>query len=205
MGIIIDVIIIAIVVLSAFLAYRRGLAVLAINLCAFVISIVAVGILYYPISSLIINTTSIDETIENAIYEKANEHIQSDGEYTSQIIEVAKSGMLPETAKMLSINIVRGLVMVVLFVAIRVALIFVKGLANIITKLPIINQFNKLGGAVYGALRGIVIIYVALLILQLPAKMNPNNIVYKNVQESFVGKTMYENNIFNYFFKVIEK
>lgn len=205
MGIIIDVIIIAIVVLSAFFAYRRGLAVLAINLCAFVISIVAVGILYYPISSLIINTTSIDETIENAIYEKANEHIQSDGEYTSQIIEVAKSGMLPETAKMLSINIVRGLVMVVLFVAIRVALIFVKGLANIITKLPIINQFNKLGGAVYGALRGIVIIYVALLILQLPAKMNSNNIVYKNIQESFVGKTMYENNVFNYFFNVIEK
>ncbi len=72
MGIVVDGIIIGIVGLSTFLAYRKGLVKLAIGLCAFVISLVITFVLYQPISNLVINVTSIDESIEDTIYEKAN-------------------------------------------------------------------------------------------------------------------------------------
>ena len=65
MGVIVDLIIIAIVALSTYLAYKKGLVALAIKLCAVVISIVITLLLYKPVSNLIINTTSIDETIQN--------------------------------------------------------------------------------------------------------------------------------------------
>ena len=71
MGIIVDLIIIGIVLLSTFLAYRKGMVKLAIGLCAFVISIVVTFVLYTPIANLVINVTSIDEAIEDIIYEKA--------------------------------------------------------------------------------------------------------------------------------------
>lgn len=197
MGIIVDLIIIGIVLLSTFLAYKKGLVKLAIGLCAFVISIVITFVLYQPISNFIINSTQIDETIKNSIYEKANEAMQED----NQLLETAKNGMLPEVARNLSINIVRGGTMVVLFVAIQIALKFVTVLADAIAKLPIIDQINKTGGTIYGALRGILIVYVILLVLAIPGQINPNNIANESVEKSSLGKVMYQNNILNVFFK----
>lgn len=203
MGFIVDFVIIAIVVISTFLAYRKGLVKLAIGLCAFVISIVVTFILYYPISNLVINVTGIDEAIEDAIYEKANDVIKEGSQeegLTNQMLETAKNEMLPETARNLSINIVRGGVMVVLFIAIRIGLKFITAIADAIAKLPIIDQINKTSGMIYGVIRGILIVYVALLILGIPGKINPNNRWNESIDQSFLGKTMYQNNLLNVFF-----
>lgn len=205
MGIVVDLMIIGIVLLSTFLAYRKGMVKLAIGLCAFVISIVVTFVLYRPIANLIINVTSIDEAIEDTIYEKANDILKDEEDtaqdnLTSQIVEDAKNEMLPETARALAVNIVRGGVMIVLFIAIRIALIFVTVLADAIAKLPIINQINKTTGMLYGVIRGILVVYVALLILTIPGKMNPNNFLNSSVEQSILGKVMYENNVLNVFF-----
>ena len=75
--------------------------------------------------------------------------------------------MLPETARNLSISIVQGLVILLLYIGLRLALRFVTALANFVAKLPILKQCNKLGGAIYGILRGLLITYMALLIINL--------------------------------------
>ena len=72
MGIVVDLIIIAIIALSAFLGYRKGFVVLAIKLCAFLIAIAVTFVIYKPVANVVINVTGIDETIENAILEEAN-------------------------------------------------------------------------------------------------------------------------------------
>ena len=204
MGIVVDLIIIGIVLLSTFLAYRKGMVKLAIGLCAFVISIVVTFVLYTPIANLVINVTSIDEAIEDMIYEKANDILKNEDttqdQLTSQIVEDAKNEMLPETARTLAVSIVKGSVMVVLFVAIRIALIFVTVLADAIAKLPIINQINKTTGMIYGVIRGILIVYVMLLVLAIPGKINSQNALNTSVEQSILGKVMYENNVLNVFF-----
>ncbi len=201
MGIVVDLIIIGIIVLSTFLAYQKGLVKLAIGLCAFAISIVVTVILYQPISNLVIHVTAIDETIENAIYEKANEVMQNEqNKAANQVIETTKNEMLPQTARTLAVNIVRGGVMIVLFIAIRIALRFITALADAVAKLPILAQLNKTGGIIYGLARGFLIIYVALLILGIPRQINPNNAVTTSIDQSFLGKTMEENNLLNVFF-----
>lgn len=203
MGIIVDIILIAFLILSIFLGYKKGLAALAIKLCAFIIAIVITFILYRPIGNLIINTTSIDESIEDSIYNKVTEMIQKDdnNELTSDLIESAKQGMLPEASRELAINVVYGGTLIILFVIIRIALIFVSALANLIAKLPIIKQFNELGGAVYGLLRGVIILYAILLIISFVGELSPKNMATQAINESTIGKIMYENNIFNVFFK----
>lgn len=203
MGIIVDLIIIAIVLLSTILAYRKGFVSLAISLCSFVIAIILTLVLYQPVSNLVINTTGIDETIENAIYEKANDIMEENNEDNigGQIVETAKNEMLPQTSRTIAINIVRAGVMIILIVAIKLALRFVNAIANLITKLPIINQINKAGGMVYGIFRGIIIVYAVLLVLTIPGQINPKNKANQSVDQSFLGKTMYQNNILNVFFK----
>ena len=71
MGILVDVIIIALVVLSTFLAYKKGLVAQAIKLCAVIIAVIATLLFYRPVANFIINNTDIDETIQNSIYERA--------------------------------------------------------------------------------------------------------------------------------------
>ncbi len=166
MGIVVDVIIVAIILLSTFLAYRKGLVKLAIGLVAFIVAVVLTVILYQPISNLIINGTGIDEMIEDAIYEKANDIMKEDEEdsLTGEIIEQAKNEMLPETARTLAVNIVRGGVIIILFLGIRIGLKFVTFIADLVAKLPILDQINKAGGLIYGILRGVLIVYALLLI-----------------------------------------
>lgn len=200
MGIIIDLIIIAFILLSIFLGYRKGLVSLAIGACTFIIALVVTLILYKPVGNLVINTTGIDEMIQNTILEKVNDVIAEDSETSNQLIESAKNGLLPETSKTLANNIVYGGVMLILFIGAKIALRLVKAIANLIAKLPIISQFNKLGGALYGLLRGALLVYVVLMIIAIIGTVNPKNVVHKNLNESTLGKTMYENNILNMFF-----
>ena len=202
MGVIVDLIIIAIVALSTYLAYKKGLVALAIKLCAVVISIVITLLLYKPVSNLIINTTSIDETIQNAILEKATDVIRQEEEsdLSNEVIDFAKDGVLDVKARELSIQIVNTGVIIILFLIIKFLLRFVTVIANKITKLPIINQFNKAGGLIYGLLRGIIIVYIALLLIGFAGQINQNNKLHKSINESTLGKMMYENNVLNMLF-----
>ena len=200
MSIIVDLIIVAIILLSAFLAYRKGLVTLAVQLVAVIIAVVLTLILYKPVSNLIINVTGIDEMIQNAILEEANDIMTNEGNGANQIVETIQNNMLPETARTISINIIEGAVILILYVLIRIILRFVTAIANAVSKLPILNQFNKLGGVIYGILRGLLIVYILLLLVNLSGEIEPQNQVYTSVESSYVGKMMNENNILDILF-----
>lgn len=201
MNIVVDIIIILIVLISALLAYRKGLMSLAVQLLATIISILIIIVIYKPVSNFIINTTGIDEYIQNGILEKVTDIVEQDQENNNQIVETIEKGMLPETARSLSINIVQGGVILILYILLRIGLKFVTGLVNIVARVPIIKQINKLGGVIYGIARGILLVYVILLLINLSGNINANNKAYTAVESSTVGKFMNENNIIAMVFK----
>ena len=205
MGIVVDFIIVAIILLSTFLAYRKGLITLAIQLVAVVIAIVLTLLLYKPVSNVIINGTGIDETIQNAILEEANDIMTNEEKGANQVVETIQNNMLPETARTISINIIEGTVILVLYVVIRIALKFVTAIANLVSKLPVLNQLNQLGGIIYGILRGVLIVYVILLLVNLSGEIEPQNQVYTAVEESYIGKIMNENNILDILFSNVSE
>ena len=201
MNFVVDIIIVLIIVISALLAYRKGLISLSVQLLATIISILIIIVIYKPVSNLIINTTGIDEYIQNGILEKVTDVVEQDKENNNQIVETIENGMLPETARNLSIDIVQGGVILILYILLRIALRFVTGLVNIVAKVPIINQINKLGGVLYGIIRGLLLVYVILLFVNLSGNINSNNTVYKSVESSTLGKFMNENNLIAMVFK----
>ena len=201
MGIVVDIIIVAIIALSTFLAYRKGLITLAIQLVAVIIAVVLTLVLYKPVSNLIINVTGIDEMIQDAILEEANDIMTNGEENANQVVETIQNNMLPETARTISINIIQGAVILILCVVIRLILRFVTALANLVAKLPILHQFNKLGGIIYGILRGLLIVYILLLLVNVSGEIDPKNNVYTTVEESYIGKIMNENNVLSILFE----
>ena len=204
MGIIIDLVIIVIILLSTYLAYKKGLISLAVQLIAIIISLAITLVLYKPVTNAVVNVTNIDETIQDAILKKANTMISENNEKSDKIIETIQSNMLPETAEVIAVNIIQGAVIIILYIVGRVILRFVSIIANIVSKIPIISQINKTGGIIYGLLRGIIIVYAILLIINLSGTINPQNPVYTDLEESYIGKTMATNNILNVLFNKIK-
>ena len=161
-------------------------------------------ILYRPIANLIIENTQIDENIQKVISENVTNIIENEENQESknsiQIIEQAKNGMLDEASKELAINIIYAATMILLYIVLRILLIFISFIANGIASLPILKQFNKAGGIIYGILRGVLITYVCLMLIGVFANIYPRNPVYSELEKSYLGKMMYENNILNIFF-----
>lgn len=200
MGIIIDIIILLIILISTYLGYRKGLVSLAVSFIAFIAAIIITVVLYRPIGNLIINNTKFDENLQTTIQEKVEDIVTKDEEgnkTTNGLVESAKQGVLPSAARTIAVNVIYGITMIVLFIVARLALLLINLLADTIAKLPILNQFNKAGGILYGLLRGLIITYLIVMIINLIIVFNPNGLVGKVVQQTFLTKTISEYNVLN--------
>ena len=212
MGIILDIIILSILVLSLIFGYKKGLIGVAFNLCAFLVAIIITWILYAPITSLVINNTEIDDGIRNTIIQKGvikedEEHIEDSKEkkdnmvdqyiqkYVTEPVTQTANNVVEDTAKVVSEKVVAIGVAIVLFIVVRIGLILLKFVAEAIAKLPIIKQFNKTGGLIYGAIRGMFIIYIFLAILFFIMSINNSGMIASMINSSIISKMLYENNL----------
>lgn len=199
---ILDLVLITIIALSTFLGYRKGFINLSVKLLAFIIAIVATFILITPLTNLVINVTSVDETIENTIIENVNEviDVNTDNEIMQELIESATNGLLPKKAEEISISVIKVAVGIIIFVGVRVGLGFVTFLANLVAKIPVIKEINKAGGVIYGLVRGVLIIYLAMLLINVTTLLNNQSTIIEKINESSIAKVMYEHNPINIVF-----
>ena len=202
MGIVIDIILVLIVALSAFLGYKKGLVELGAKLFAGIIAIVITLIIYKPVGNIVIKNTSIDEKIENTILEKTTNVIDenskiSDNKYiqdaSDNAVSQVKEEVLPEQARNIAVNVVYGATALILFIISKIVLSIVISLANAVASLTILKQFNEIGGFLYGLVRGAIISFVLILVIGTVAKLNPNGSLSKNVESTYLLKEVYDN------------
>ncbi len=212
MFLIVDLVIIAIFALCIFLGYKKGLAGCLIKVLAFFIALAVSIVLFKPASAIVTSTTQVDENIQSSIVEvfekeDAKDDKQKDEkekqspimEYISDKAEEAtaekKKEIVNNAAKEISIKIIDVLCFIAIFIAVRIALIFVKALADLITKLPIIKQCDKIGGVVYGILQGFVIVFIALALITFISTMINQLTILELVNQSYIGSILNSNNI----------
>ena len=70
-----------------------------------------------------------------------------------------------------------------------------KLVSRIFTKIPVIEQINALGGMIVGTVEGIIIVYVIFGVVSLISPMLTNTAIVDNINSSFFGKMMYNNNV----------
>ena len=209
MSVVVDLIVIGIIAICIFFGYRKGLIGVLFTILSFIIALIIALILYKPISNAIITNTEIDENIQNTIMEKVlssktEENITTEqANNTSQIVvdyinsytnEVKNVGT-EIVAKNLAETTIRIVVLILLLIVTRIKLFFFKAVFTIIAKIPIIKQVNKLGGILYGVIKGLFIIYVILAILSLLAPMISDVEIFKAINNSFIAGYMYNNNL----------
>lgn len=192
MGIIIDIILIAIILLSAFLGYKKGLVKLGAKLFAGLIAIIITIVIYKPVSEMIINNTSLDEKIQSTIIQNATNIINENQQTQNSITNQLENNILPQQAEDIAKNVVRVITAVVLFIGVKIILSIIISLLDFVASLPILKEFNEIGGIVYGLVRGILIVGVCILLLGAYTKVNPENKLNSEVQNSHLTKIIYE-------------
>ena len=213
MQFIIDLIVIGIIFLSTFLGYRKGLIGVAFKIASFIIAIIITLILFKPISNDIINNTEFAQTIENTIVQKLstaeieNGQIKQENSNLPEVIvnyinvglqdtvNEAKDSIVKIVARNLAETIIDIIVIIGLFIITRLLLLFAKAILEAISEIPIIKQFNKAGGILYGILRGLLLIYLTLAIISLILPMLDKTAILNIINNSILTKILYNNNI----------
>lgn len=188
MGIVLDLIIVLLLVINIIIGYKKGLVEVVFNICAFIIALVVALILYKPVSNIVVKNTNIYGKIRETIVNNNIEEEQS-------IVKDVQNKTKEQLADVISIKAVNIIVAIVLFIIARIAVILLKTVLIGIAEIPIIKQFNQIGGIGYGILKGFLLIYILVTLLFFVNAIVGNNKVSAIVEESFITKVLYENNI----------
>ena len=207
MGIILDIILVAIIALNIFICYKKGLVKLAVGLIAVAAAIILALILYKPVSNLIIENTEIDENIEQAIINNFSGDTQENEEvryvsvldylqkYVDDAVNKTQTEIVTQTAGMMAVKIINVVVLIGIFIIVRAVLVLLTFISDIITSLPILKQFNEVGGILYGVIKSLLIVYVILAIAFFIVYVTGNTTVADAISGSFVTKFFYEHNL----------
>ena len=214
MGIVFDIIIVAIIALNIFVCYKKGLVKLAVGLIAVLAAVVLSIVLYKPISNAIIKNTDIDEKIENVIIDNFSAETNGNAEvryvgiidylekYVDDAVNKTQNEIVYETAGTMAVRFINIAVILIIFLITRIVLLALTFISDIITSLPILKQFNEVGGILYGIIKALLIVYVVLAIAFFVVYITGNTAVSEAISGSYITKFFYEHNlILNILFK----
>lgn len=201
MNFIIDLCILIIIALSTFIGFKKGFIKVAFRLISFILALIIALVLYKPVSNFINNYTPIPNKIESKIESRIS---SSNKEETNNLVANYYKNIRNISTTVIAKNITNSIVnissILIVFLLSRLLLMFLRISTDLIAKLPLIKQFNHIGGFIYGLLAGFFIIYLIFTIITLLAPIIDLNNIIKLINSSIIANIMYNNNILFMFF-----
>ncbi len=201
MSFIIDLCILMIIALSTFIGFKKGFIKVAFRLISFILALIIALVLYKPVSNFINNYTPIPNKIESKIESRIS---SSNKEETNNLVANYYKNIRNISTNVIAKNITNSIVnissILIVFLLSRLILMFLRISTDLIAKLPLIKQFNHIGGFIYGLLAGFFIIYLIFTIITLLAPIIDLNNIIKPINSSIIANIMYNNNILFMFF-----
>ncbi len=213
---ILDIVVIAFVLIGAFLGYKKGLVGIAISLISIILSIVLGLMLNSVIANGLYNDTPIGSTIEQMVYDglnpKAVENSEQEADSNKEdniyetivnnIVGTARDTLTNEqVAKTVTMYILKGLSFVLIVVVVFIICYILRMVLNIVFNLPLLHSVNKMGGVAAGVVKALLKVYIILAIISFLAPMSLLEPVVNYINDSTIVNLLYNNNIFVYFIK----
>lgn len=198
MNYLIDIAILFFISLFTFIGYKKGLIKIAFKLVSFILAIAISIALYKPLSSFIINYTTLDDSISQTISERLSSSTTSKEETNSIISNYYKefqNSSITIISNSISNTIINISCIIIVFLISNIILLFFKFSGDLISKLPLIKQVNHIGGFIYGLLKGFVFVYLFFAILTIIAPITDISNFIKLINSSIIANIMYNNNI----------
>lgn len=200
----------AILVLSAWRGYHAGIVKMILYIVSLVLTIMLAGALLRPVSLLIKNNTSLYRNIERSVEQAVNEYdiVNIDSlkelpfpEYMTKNITSGTSENLKNiVASVVSDQIFNAIIYICLNIIIYIVIKIIIGTFNIVTKLPVIKEINRLAGLVAGLMEGILLLWLFCLVLQAFGSENWAQEIFAQINNSSFLSWIYNHNMVEKFF-----
>mgnify|MGYP001026281509 FL=1 len=142
--------------------------------------------------TIINNFTSETQEGQEVRYVSVLDYLQK---YVDDAVNKTQTEIVTQTAGMMAVKIINVAVLIGIFLLVRVVLLLLTFISDIITSLPILKQFNEVGGVLYGAIKALLIIYIILTIVFFIMCYTSNSTIADAINSSYVTKFFYEHNL----------
>lgn len=228
----IDIVILAIILVSAWVGMRKGFIYTMFKIFSFFLSAI-LAVKTYPYAAKILTQTSLYGNIKNAIFNKLMIQQQAQTpKLDGQAKEAAANAIinnlklpsflksmiekgLPNPSTLVDVNkivdaisiqltniVIDMLALILIYIVIRICLFLLRHILQGIAKLPVFKQLDKVGGLSFGAVQGLLTVYIILTVVMLFNSAQAFKGIYEAINSSTVAKYFYENNfIVDWMFK----
>lgn len=228
-----DVLIIVILMVSSFRGLARGLIMTLFGMLSFIVAGFCAKLYYPVVSAYILGNDALFVGIQRMIKERikgaaAAEASTLAGPAQTSIFEILKFPKTMETFLMRNESIrqysakamegiygyladaltrmfVDFISILIIFVLVKLLLQWLAHILNGISHLPLLHQFNQMGGLVFGGIQGLFIILIFITLITPLVSMGQYNIFAEGLEASVIGKFLYNNNPILYLFRHTEK
>ncbi len=186
-----DIIVIGIVVICIIKGYKSGFLKSLINIGAYIVSLI-LSFLIHPIFSGFLMKTPLYTFFVQKIGENYPKSVAlQGGTFLDKYLEKSE-GVVSEAIAGFLISVVSFVLILILC---KILINLIAKALNLFTRLPVLKQFNRLGGAIAGGIIGIVVAYIAMALLVICAPVENFDKVTNEIHNSVFAKEMYNNNI----------
>ena len=184
-----DICVLAAIVFFVYTGYRAGFMKSLIKIASYVISLLLSFSLYPVVSGALMKTPVYEKLVEII-----SDNIKPDAASFGILGNYIDSGISSMSASIgtLLVNIIA---FVIILVVSKILIRVIGNLLGIFTKLPVIKQFNRLGGGILGGLVGILMLYIVCAVVVLFLPLKPESNVLKEIESSTFASEIYENNV----------
>lgn len=212
------ILVIAILVVTTLFGYKKGMIKIVLSMLSIVVTLAAVCIVTPILSSAVKNHTQVYEKL----YEQVEEGLHADEVFAegseqdiidsielpkvlkelllenNNVEKYAQLGVTTFTAYVVSSVtdvIFNTIIFVVTFVVVFIVVKIVFSVINLISKLPVINQFNKLAGILAGLAEGVVIVWIFFAVATMLGSTEFGKSVFEQVNANGFLAFLYNNNL----------
>ncbi len=208
----------ALILICAWIGYKRGFVKVLFSLVSFIVVMVLVGIISPIIGDVLQNQTSLPDTISEKCVEFVREWNVA-GEMNTlegrtalvdgyQFPEAIKNylktdegfGILETDFTTYVSDKIAGLIIdaiayVTAFAIVWIVLRIVANVLDVVAKLPVLRSVNKVGGLAAGGAQGLVIIWIAFLIITICCTTQWGSRCMEMIAESKILTYIYDKNV----------
>ncbi len=217
---IVDIVIIAIIALSIFIGWRRGLIMSLFSLASLILAFF-ISAVFTPVVTDAIEQTRLQEFVVPKLSASVAVELnrQFDDNALVAIEDAAEKLPLPdfmidialenvqseshatidavsEALAKAAAKIIYGIIAFIIIFALTVIILqILKSILKLATKLPVVKQADKIGGLLIGIVLGVLIILFLLLSVSAMSYLDGTQNLITMVKESVIANFVYENNI----------
>ena len=206
---IIDIVLILVIVLSAFIGYKKGFVKVIVKLGTFLIALVLAFLLQSSVAKFIGEDIGFKNTISTTVQNKLSDYAKSK-EYDKKTdikmlektideinsaAEEKKAEVIQKWANNIADFILKGLSFIIIFFTVAIVMGILSLILNTVVKLPVLDTLNGALGLGAAVILMAVRIMILLTIIYFVSPLEIIQPVINYINTSCITKLLYENNI----------